>query len=379
MSFKKALLISFSIFVIYILLTGGTSIFLGSLSGIEEEPIVSYRQNENADTSISDAVSYLVSPEPEGTLGFMSELPDDTGRTQKKTYKWMYKTYECSIYPTYDTDIYEYYSTRSRNREYSSFITDPYDDKLIESLADSLTNLASKMDLPDSELPYLCISFVQSLPYTSDSVSSGYDEYPRFPYETLYYGGGDCEDTSILSAALLNELGYGVVFIELPGHAAIGIKGADDLSGSYYTYEGHRYYYLETTNTGWEVGELPDEYDQTDAKITPIYKKPELLTTFDATVSSNGKADYVDVVATVTNVGSTDANNVEIYVALQTESEDTVYSHITSESLPEIPPAISVTYTVANLKAKSGDQYRIFVQAKGDNVVSEPSYSEWNY
>ncbi|MDA0525151.1 hypothetical protein [Methanococcoides alaskense] len=378
MSFAKAVLISITIFTIFTFFTIGYPVLADYLSELSEEPIEIYENNIETMTTIAEATKTLAFHEPYGSFDdFDFKMPDDTGRTQEKTYKWEYRTYECSIYTTYDTDIYDFYSNRNRDRDYSSFITDPYDDKLIESIANSLDNLTMTMELPDSEIPYLAISFVQALPYTSDSISSGYDEYPRFPYETLYLGGGDCEDTAILSAAILRELGYDVVFITLPSHAAIGIKGSDDISGSYYTYNNENYYYLETTNTGWNVGAIPEEYQSEDAQILPIYEKTELFTTFDATVRSNGNADYVDVTVTVTNVGSLEANNVEIYVALQTLDENTVYAHITSEELPKLPTDIPITYEVTDLKVNSDELYRILVQARGDNVVSDPSYSEW--
>jgi len=53
------------------------------------------------------------------------------------------------------------------------------------------------------------------------------EEDPKFPIETLWEGGGDCEDKAILAAALLKALGYDVVFVTYPyyftGHAMLGV------------------------------------------------------------------------------------------------------------------------------------------------------------
>jgi len=87
-----------------------------------------------------------------------------------------------------------------------------------------LNVIAIQEDLTESEKVNLLISFVQSLPYTFDNVSTPFDEYPRFPIETLVFGGGDCEDTSILTSALLYEMGYDVILINPPGHMAVGIN-----------------------------------------------------------------------------------------------------------------------------------------------------------
>jgi hypothetical protein len=40
----------------------------------------------------------------------------------------------------------------------------------------------------------------------------------NYPYQTLYYRGGDCDDLSILYCSLLEALGIDTAFITIPGH-----------------------------------------------------------------------------------------------------------------------------------------------------------------
>ncbi len=101
------------------------------------------------------------------------------------------------------------------------------------------------------------LSMVQSLPYTSDSVTTGYNEFRRFAVETLVEGGGDCEDTTILAAAILRGLGEDVALVMTPGHIAIGVAGP--FRGTSIEREGKKYFYCETTGGGWTVGRLPPE------------------------------------------------------------------------------------------------------------------------
>ena len=101
--------------------------------------------------------------------------------------------------------------------------------------------------------------------------STGYTDFPKYPLETLYDQCGDCEDSSILLGALLKELGYGCIFIELPEHVAIGVKATDDAPGTYYDYNGNHYLYIETTNSGWDIGTLPDDYNEEKAKIYDVW------------------------------------------------------------------------------------------------------------
>ena len=134
------------------------------------------------------------------------EITVDSNGSFERKFTWFYEGYKLQISMRFFPETYEIYKNRTRKRTYDLFASDSYDDELIKSIADSLNKLGKEEGFEDSEIPYIAASFVQSLEYTSDSVTTGFDEYPRFPYETLYDNGGDCEDTSILTVAILQEL-----------------------------------------------------------------------------------------------------------------------------------------------------------------------------
>ena len=115
------------------------------------------------------------------------------------------------------------------------------------------------------------IDFVQNLPYVPDDVSTGYDDYTKHMVETLVEGGGDCEDTAVMLASVLQSASfeYDAVLLLLPGHMAVGVYG-DDLPGTYYEYDARQYYYVETTGRGWDVGEVPDEYSAASASVYQV-------------------------------------------------------------------------------------------------------------
>jgi len=116
------------------------------------------------------------------------------------------------------------------------------------------------------------IDFVQNFPYVPDDVSTGFDDYTKFSIETIAEAGGDCEDTAILLAAVLQAepFGYDMVLIQPPGHMAAGIYGKDDLPGYYWERDGRKYYYIETTGEGWGIGDLPDEYQDETAYVYQV-------------------------------------------------------------------------------------------------------------
>jgi len=68
----------------------------------------------------------------------------------------------------------------------------------------------------------------------------------------------------------MEAMGYDAVLISLPGHIAVGISGGDDYPGTYYNYDGKRYYYCETTNTGWTMGVIPTDFEDQTATIIQV-------------------------------------------------------------------------------------------------------------
>jgi len=174
--------------------------------------------------------------------------------------------------------LYEAYksvpeSTRVKNGVEGYGLLTTTNNYYLQMIAEKLNEIASQEGY--NEVNFV-LAFVQSLPYTSDSVTSGYDEYPRFPIETLA-DGGDCEDTSILFATITLIMNYGTVYINPPDHLAVGVLGYEapirEDAGkrkSYYVYDGKTYYYCETTGNGWKIGELPDEFKDQEVHIYSI-------------------------------------------------------------------------------------------------------------
>ena len=186
---------------------------------------------------------------------------------------------------TYDSEIpretYEYFSDRHRTSDYSEYVSNPSDDEWMKSLADLFSDEAKDKGWGEFTTVDFVLSFVQSMPYTSDELTAGYDEYPRYPVETLVDKGGDCEDTSILFASIVRGMEYGVVLLHLEEdeHMVVGVRISGDIVNNwnrpypltYYTTEtGEIYAYCETTGEGWELGQMPEDLKSTSAKIIEI-------------------------------------------------------------------------------------------------------------
>ena len=183
-------------------------------------------------------------------------------------YEWQWNgtTYTTSLDILYsDVQYYrDYYDVSQRQQDIYgghqrdvTFVT--YTDEYVVELAAKLVNLMDD-GMSDYERVDFVLAFCQGIGYEDDQIYMGYEEYWKFPLETLYDHGGDCEDTSILMAALCKAMGYESSLLLLPGHMAAGVHFDTDLElgGYYFTSDPQKvYYYCETTSTGFHVGEIP--------------------------------------------------------------------------------------------------------------------------
>ena len=106
-------------------------------------------------------------------------------------------------------------------------------DSYMQTLASRLNASATQSGYGSYDEVNFVLAFVQSIPYKTDNASTLYQDYPRFPIETLVDNVGDCKSHSILFATLMLILGYDTVFINPPDHLAVGVLG-NNLPGSYW-------------------------------------------------------------------------------------------------------------------------------------------------
>lgn len=140
------------------------------------------------------------------------------------------------------------------------------------NLAGILNSIADDLDFTDEyQKVSFVIDFVQRLPYVTDDVSKGFDDYTKFLIETMAEGNGDCEDTAIMLAAVLQarDFNYDMILIQPPGHMAAGIYQKEP-EGWYYELDGRKYSYIETTGEGWGIGDCPEEYQGVEAQLHQV-------------------------------------------------------------------------------------------------------------
>jgi hypothetical protein len=106
---------------------------------------------------------------------------------------------------------------------------------------------------------YFVISFVQNIPY--DRPGGALDLFP--PLGTIAYRYGDCDSKSLLLYEILEKMNVdcAMFWSNRYSHAMLGV--CLPTRGTYKTYAGKKYYFLETTYPGWHIGELPPDFNIT--------------------------------------------------------------------------------------------------------------------
>jgi len=207
-----------------------------------------------------------------------------------RVFEWNYDGNHYKITASINFDDYQYaknyYTPEERQCDRpdhvrdKTFVTLSYTDErmkpYMDKLADTLIDLYEKAYGSVDEYGFLdfLLSFTQNIEYEEDEKYTGYVEYWKFPLETLFDQGGDCEDTSILFLALAHvckeKLGmdYRMALMIMPTHASAGVMLS---TSTEYEANPDGFIFGETTATGYDLGDIPDKVEDyfLDAQYYP--------------------------------------------------------------------------------------------------------------
>ena len=243
-------------------------------------------------------------------------------------HSWRFEEEQCSFLLRINKELYDYYQ---KDREhliykykmddkvvppsYFSFMFSEHDRPVVREMARQFDEAA----LSELESIKLAVSFVQSLPYAFDSESKGVDEYVRYPVETLVDGCGDCEDKVALLAAILYEMKADFILLRLPEHMAIGLHSVGVVADSYLLFQDKKYYYIETTNNGWQIGQIPEKYSSAEMEAIPIDATPNMLVKgvrFESQPAIVLEKASCEFEIDLHNLGPCKVTNLQLYVRL---------------------------------------------------------------
>lgn len=87
----------------------------------------------------------------------------------------------------------------------------------------------------------------------TDNVGTAAVDFLQFPYQTLLYHGGDCDDLTILNCSLLEALGIETAFITVPGHIFMAFDSGIPVEKEASVRKG---YYIEANGKLWVPVEI---------------------------------------------------------------------------------------------------------------------------
>ncbi|MCQ2069628.1 MAG: InlB B-repeat-containing protein [archaeon] len=208
---------------------------------------------------------------------YLGSLKEYFGGKVIKEFSWKHdrKTYTAA----WTTDYNEYFKYLGADRPRAPMTTEDrlgfvnYASDSVKGWADYLMGLSK--DMTDLQRADFVLDFVQQcVTYELDEDYCHGVEYWKYPYETLFDGRGDCEDSAILYCALMKSMGYDTALLLFvgeeyvdAGHAAASVALENVPGGTYYENGGKKYYYCETTNDDFGVGESPEGYDSAEMLI----------------------------------------------------------------------------------------------------------------
>jgi len=210
-----------------------------------------------------------------------------------------YNDYENNIQYNFQIDIpydwyhyYVYYQTHNFTSNYANiadFVTP--DAPPIRQLAEKFVKAGQE----NSNFNYVnaALYIVQHNFYLHDS-NAGIFEYPKYPLETIMEGTADCEDNSFLMASILkaylkltdlNNTDNKVALIRFSNHVAVGwgfgpafyqayldkmTKQNKTWNPNYFTLNNIKYYFIETTLIGYNLGDTPANLINQTVTIHPL-------------------------------------------------------------------------------------------------------------
>ncbi|GAA5262489.1 hypothetical protein [Methanocalculus sp. MC3] len=320
-----------------------------------------------------------------------TKLPDqvelqtsDTARSFSWYYGESFYTWTIHI----PASRYNYLATLPRDKPRpADYIMSDRGRAELDLVIQDLISLAGSRNLNDDQRRDMVIAFVQSLPNNRWGAVVDYDDYPKYPLQTLYDGGGDSQDTAILLTALLRLLGIEASLLETPRHYAVvlPLTEADKKANKVYLYQkdadtilkgnyldennnirdyyhnnpgvlSRSYIYIESNIPGNPMGSMPVQFRNayiqslydinyrpeqpiTGAVIHHPIRNPDADLSFSARlVHSDQRYAYYQVYCTISSTGTGPARDLTVdMTAYPADGVTDPWIFTESESVPPVP------------------------------------------
>ena len=185
----------------------------------------------------------------DGYVNKVYEWKDNGGESHTLSIDILYSDYlaysETDV--VRNSQMYYDYHGNAIYTEDVKFVT--YEDEYVVEIAQEFMDRKDENGWNDAKLLDVVLTLTQYIPYQLDEDYMGQNEYWKFPVETLFENGGDCEDTSILFSAIVKAMGYDTALLLFNDHMAASVSYDGQPTGYdvYVGKDGKSYLYCETT------------------------------------------------------------------------------------------------------------------------------------
>lgn len=240
----------------------------------EEAKAVLEAEIAEKSTDISEAQS-TIEALSQDIAALQAKLDEALNTEIKQAFTFSFQTKDFTWELSIPLKTFLYYKGMARitdTSKYAMMVKDNYANSLLDKFILQVEDAVLRYSYDKTEAVDLIGAFIQSLVFANNDVTTPYDNYPRYPIETLFDQTADSEDTSILAAALLYRLDYNVVFFVFgePKHVGLGIYVPAVMGLDGWEYQAKRYIYLETTGDTWTLGHAPVEYATRQPQVYPV-------------------------------------------------------------------------------------------------------------
>ena len=130
----------------------------------------------------------------------------------------------------------------------------------IKQIADQIVTLSCTETHPVCNAKAIFYFVQNNFNYLNDPLAF---EYYKTPQESLQSNTGDCDDSSILTASLLQAVGFRTRFVFVPGHVFVQVRIPEAISS--YKDEDN-WINLDATCSGCKFGEIHYSYSKKEKR-----------------------------------------------------------------------------------------------------------------
>lgn len=127
----------------------------------------------------------------------------------------------------------------------------------MDNIVETFRKIKDRYKMSDREIILFILAFIQGIDYMVPGNYFGLVPPPLI----LASSKGDCDSKALLLITILKKLNYDAILFHsiIYKHAMVGVWFYG--SGKYIEFRGKKYYFCETTQTGWLLGQLPPDVD----------------------------------------------------------------------------------------------------------------------